>query len=127
MCVAVLTSASEAARPLKTDSPFAYVVDLPDDARQRSWSVLVRRDEVLHVARAAARIAGVTNVVIVGSRTILGAYHEEELPSPVLASIEADVLVLHDVDGTAVRSISGAIGQMSMSHRENDYNADGWS
>ena len=34
-CVAVLTSTSEAARPLKTDSPFAYVVDLPDGERQR--------------------------------------------------------------------------------------------
>jgi len=34
-CVAVLTSTSEAARPLKADSPFAYVVDLPDTERQR--------------------------------------------------------------------------------------------
>lgn len=34
-CVAVLTSISEAARPLKADSPFAYVVDLPDGERQR--------------------------------------------------------------------------------------------
>lgn len=34
-CIAVLTSTSETARPLKADSPFAYVVDLPADARQR--------------------------------------------------------------------------------------------
>jgi len=85
----------------------------------------VRRDEVLHVARAAARIAGVTNVVIVGSQAVLGTYREEELPSEALASVEADVLVLHDIEGTAAQAISGAIGQMSMFHRENNYYADG--
>ena len=85
----------------------------------------VRRDEVLHVARAAARIAGVTNVVIVGSQAVLGAYSEDELPSTALASIEADVLVPHDVEGTAAQAISGAIGQMSMFHRQNSYYADG--
>jgi len=42
-CVAVLTSSSEAVRPLKVDSPFAYVVDLDDGTRQR----------LLEVARAA--------------------------------------------------------------------------
>ncbi len=34
-CVAALTATSEATRPLKADSPFAYVIDLDDDARQR--------------------------------------------------------------------------------------------
>jgi transcriptional regulator with XRE-family HTH domain len=34
-CVAVLTSSSEAVRQLKADSPFAYVVDLADEGRQR--------------------------------------------------------------------------------------------
>jgi hypothetical protein len=85
----------------------------------------VRREEVLHVARAAARIAGVTNVVIVGSQAILGTYREDELPSAALASVEADVLVLDDIEGTAAQAISGAIGQMSMFHRENSYYADG--
>lgn len=33
-CVAGLTSTSEALRPLKADSPFAYVVDLDEDTRQ---------------------------------------------------------------------------------------------
>lgn len=85
----------------------------------------MRREEVLHVARAAARIVGVTNVVIVGSQAVLGTYPEDDLPSTALASIEADVLVLHDIDGTAAQAISGAIGQMSLFHRENDYYADG--
>jgi hypothetical protein len=85
----------------------------------------VRREEVLHVARAAARIAGVTNVVIVGSQAILGTYGEDELPAAALASVEADVLVLDDIEGTAAQAISGAIGQMSMFHRENSYYADG--
>ena len=33
-CAGVLTSTSEAARPLKSDSPFAFVVDVPDSVRQ---------------------------------------------------------------------------------------------
>ncbi len=33
--------------------------------------------------------------------------------------------MLHDLDGTAAQAISGAIGQMSMFHREYDYYADG--
>ncbi len=85
----------------------------------------MRREEVLHIARAAARIAGSTNVIIVGSQAILGTYHEHELPSPALASTEADVLVLHDLDGSAAQAITGAIGQMSLFHRENNYYADG--
>jgi hypothetical protein len=85
----------------------------------------MRREEVLHVARAAACVAGVTNVVIVGSQAVLGVYHEDDLPSAALASMEADVLVLHDPDGSAAQAISGAIGHMSMFHRENDYYADG--
>lgn len=85
----------------------------------------VRREEVLHIARAAARIAGATNVIIVGSQAILGTYHEDELPSPALASTEADVLVLHDLDGSAAQAITGAIGQMSLFHRENNSYADG--
>ena len=35
------------------------------------------------------------------------------------------MLVLHDIEGTAAQAISGAIGQMSMFHRENSYYADG--
>lgn len=50
----------------------------------------VRREEALHVARAAAPIAGVTTVTIVGSQAILGTDHEDELPSPALASADAD-------------------------------------
>lgn len=34
-CIAVLTSASETARPLKADTPFAYVVELSDTERQQ--------------------------------------------------------------------------------------------
>ena len=78
----------------------------------------MRREEVLHVARAAARAAGVTNVVIVGSQAILGPYHDSELPDGALASMEADVLVPpeFDLDGNAAQTIEGAIGYMSLFH-----------
>lgn len=53
----------------------------------------MRRDELLHVARAACRVAGVRRVLIAGSQAILGAYDETQLPPEAIMSVEADVVV----------------------------------
>jgi hypothetical protein len=41
----------------------------------------VRRDQLEHAIRAACQIAGLTEVIIVGSQAILGTFTEDELPS----------------------------------------------
>jgi hypothetical protein len=52
----------------------------------------MRRDELEHAIRAACQIAGLTEVIIVGSQAILGTYTEDELPSYATRSAEVDVL-----------------------------------
>lgn len=85
----------------------------------------MRREEMLHVARAAAAVAGVRRVLVVGSQAILGAYDESQLPSQALASIEADIVVIDDLTGLAGTEVDAAIGYMSTFHISNGYYADG--
>lgn len=85
----------------------------------------MRRDEMLHVARAAASVAGVRRVLVVGSQAILGAFDESQLPSQALASIEADVVVIDDPTGQAGTKVDASIGYMSTFHTTNGYYADG--
>ena len=85
----------------------------------------MKRDEVLHVARAAADVAGVRRVLVVGSQAILGAYDEAQLPARAIASMEADIVVLDDPTGKAGTAVDAAIGFMSMFHTTNGYYADG--
>jgi hypothetical protein len=85
----------------------------------------VKRDEMLHVARAAAAVAGVRRVLVVGSQAILGAYDETQLPARAIASTEVDIVVLDDPAGTAGTTVDAAIGFMSMFHTTNGYFADG--
>lgn len=43
----------------------------------------MRREQLEHVLRAAAAIAGDVDVLVVGSQSILGAIPEQRLPLPV--------------------------------------------
>jgi hypothetical protein len=85
----------------------------------------MRREEVLHVARAAARVASVRRVLIVGSQAVLGSHAEDELPAAVLSSIEADVVILDDPDGTAHQAVEASLGYMSLFHTTHGYYAEG--
>ena len=46
--------------------------------------------------RAAAKIAGDPDVLVLGSQSILGSYDTDELPEAAHASIEADVTFFED-------------------------------
>jgi hypothetical protein len=85
----------------------------------------MRREEVLDVARAAARVVGVRRVLIVGSQAVLGSHAEDELPATVLSSIEADVVILDDPDGTAPQAVEASLGYMSLFHTTHGYYAEG--
>lgn len=81
-------------------------------------------EELEHLARAAADLAGVRRVLIVGSQAILGSWKPAELPSATHASIEADIAVLEDLRGSSLADIEVTLGYMSDFHRHNDYYAD---
>ena len=86
----------------------------------------MRRDQVQHVARAAAEVAGVRRVLIVGSQAVLGTYSESELPPRATRSLEADIVVLDDdEEGTLGDLVDGAIGFGSQFHSTFQVYADG--
>jgi len=74
----------------------------------------VRRDELSHIIRAAARILDNADVVVIGSQSILASYPEVTLPSELTFSIEADLLPLSGDDDAD--KIDGAIGEGSQFH-----------
>lgn len=75
----------------------------------------MRRDELSHIIRAAARILDDPNVVVIGSQSILASYPEVTLPGELTFSIEADLLPLGGDDDDADK-IDGAIGEGSRFH-----------
>ena len=86
----------------------------------------MRRDQVQHVARAAAQVAGVKRVLVVGSQAVLGTYDESELPERAVRSLEADIVVLDDDEqGTLSNLVDGSIGFGSRFHTTFHVYADG--
>jgi hypothetical protein len=59
----------------------------------------MRREELAHLLRAAARIAADGDILVVGSQAILGSFAEDELPEVAWLSVEADLAFLHEDSG----------------------------
>lgn len=81
----------------------------------------MRRADLLHVVHAAATVSGETEIVVVGSQSILGAVAEP--PESMLVSMEADVFPLHAPD--KAEDIDGALGDGSPFHSAYGYYAHG--
>lgn len=76
----------------------------------------MRRDQLEHAIRTACQIAGLTEVIIVGSEAILGTYTEDQLPFYATRSVEIDVLPIADNTSEIARladEIEGAAGEFS--------------
>lgn len=73
------------------------------------------RDQLEHIVRAASRIIDGSELLVIGSQSVLGTWDETRLPTRALRSIEADVAPL---DGDEAKSdrIDGAIGEGSQFH-----------
>jgi hypothetical protein len=76
--------------------------------------------------RAAARIAGDGEILVVGSQAILGSFGEDELPEVAWLSVEAD-LAFFDTDAGQEKAdkVDGAIGELSQFHETYSYYAQG--
>lgn len=75
----------------------------------------VRRDQLEHLIRAAGAILGETEVIIIGSQSILGK-HPTQIPTEAAFSVEADILPLDDPSGAKADLIDGTIGEGSPFH-----------
>jgi hypothetical protein len=85
----------------------------------------VNRDQLAHVLRAAASIAGDGDIVVLGSQSILGTFSDSRLPEEATLSVEADLAWRHDPDAAKADLVDGAIGEGSQFHAEWGYYAQG--
>jgi hypothetical protein len=81
----------------------------------------VNRSQLEHVIRAAATIAGDTEIVIIGSQAILGRY--PEAPAELLVSVDVDVYPRNHPERADL--IEGSIGELSPFHDTYGYYAHG--
>ena len=87
----------------------------------------MNREQLAHVLRAASQIAGVSDVVVIGSQAILGSYDESQLPDEAIGSIEVDVTFFDDPEAAKSDKVDGAIGELSSFHEMYQYYAQGVS
>lgn len=87
----------------------------------------VKRDQLEHVLRAASQIADETDILVIGSQSILGSFPDDLLPPEASASIEVDVTFFDDPDDAKSDAVDGAIGELSLFHETYGYYAQGVS
>lgn len=81
----------------------------------------MNRSQLEHVIRAAATIAGDTEIVVIGSQAILGRY--PDAPAELLVS--ADVAVYPRNHPERAELVEGSIGELSPFHEAYGYYAQG--
>jgi hypothetical protein len=87
----------------------------------------VKREQLEHVLRAASRIVGERDLLVIGSQSILGSYPETRLPAAATTSIEADLALFDDPDEEKADRLDGALGELSSFHETFGYYAQGVS
>ena len=81
------------------------------------------RSELEHIIRASGSIADDTEIVVIGSQSVLGQF--PKAPVALLASMEADVYPKNAIDRADL--IDGSIGEGSAFHESFGYYAQGVS
>jgi len=81
----------------------------------------MKRSELEHVIRAAGRIAGERELVVIGSQAILGQF--PDAPLALLASMECDLYPRQRPE--RADKVDGAIGEASKFHERFGYYAQG--
>lgn len=71
----------------------------------------MNREQLHRILEIARRLD--TQILIIGSQSILGSYSEDRLPDAAVGSVEVDVAYLSDPDAHKADMLDGAIGEMS--------------
>lgn len=88
----------------------------------------MRRDQLEHAIRAACQIIGQPAVIVVGSQSILGTFHQDDLPASAHVSREIDILPLGDDNDEVERLadlIEGVAGEFSPFEELHGFSIDG--
>ncbi|HKC53409.1 MAG TPA: DUF6036 family nucleotidyltransferase [Burkholderiales bacterium] len=81
----------------------------------------MKRSELEHLIRAAGRIAGEREIVVIGSQAVLGQFPDS--PAALLRSMEADLYPRSRPE--LADEVDGAIGEGSRFHEQYGYYAQG--
>lgn len=88
----------------------------------------MRRDQLEHAIRTACQIIGQTEVIVVGSQSILGTFDEARLPADATMSLEVDILPIADDNAEIARLadlIEGVAGEFSAFEDLHGFSIDG--
>ena len=88
----------------------------------------MKREQLEHAIRAACQIISQPAVIVVGSQSILGTYHEHELPQEATMSRECDILPIADTNDETARLadvIEGVAGEWSPFEAQHGFSIDG--
>lgn len=85
----------------------------------------MKREQLEHVLRAAARIVDERDFLVVGSAAALATFGDDQLPYEASRSDEADIAPYNDPDGAKSLMVEGSLGQGSQFHTTFGYYADG--
>jgi Nucleotidyltransferase of unknown function (DUF6036) len=87
----------------------------------------MNRRQLEHVLAIASRVGDASDLLVIGSQSILGSIPEDRLPYAATASIEVDIAFLNDPDNEKADDVDGAIGELSPFHEKFGYYAQGVS
>ena len=87
----------------------------------------MNRSQLAHILRAAAKVAGDGNILVIGSQAILATYPATDLPSGVTLSVEADIAFFDDEHENKSDMVDGAVGEDSEFHQTFGYYGQGVS
>ena len=73
----------------------------------------MNRAQFEHAIRAAAAVAGEHEVIVIGSQAV-HAWIDDGVPEAAMRSVEADIALRQDVDGSKADLIDGSIGEASL-------------
>lgn len=88
----------------------------------------MRRDQLEHAIRTACQIIGRSEVIVVGSQSILGSVSEMDLPHVATMSMEIDILPIADTNEETARLadlIEGIAGELSPFEDLHGFSIDG--
>ena len=86
----------------------------------------MRRDQFDHLLRAVGRVLDRTEIVVIGSQSILGARADlDRFPEPLVQSIEVDFLPVPDPGEALADRIDALLGELSPFHDTHGVYAEG--
>lgn len=85
----------------------------------------MNREQLAHVLRAAAKVAGDPGILVIGSQAILATVDSPGLPPEAVRSVEADIVFFDDPDHRKADMVDGAIGEASQFHQQHGYYGQG--